>query len=83
MLSEQETEAMHAMVNDFDRLIASKLPGYAVATYHLQRLATTTGDEWESVVRILLANHRSPTQETCADESLRERSDLMHKPAEF
>jgi hypothetical protein len=25
----------------------------------------------------------SPIQETCADESLRERSDLMHKPAEF
>lgn len=55
MLSEKETNDMCAMVSEYERLIDSRLPGYAVATWNLQRLATTTGDEWESVVRSLLA----------------------------
>jgi hypothetical protein len=64
MLSEKETEQMCAMVSQMERLIESRLPGYAHATWQLQRLATTTGDEWEWVVKTMLAN--SPAVETSA-----------------
>lgn len=56
MLNEQETDAMCAMVSAFERQVESRLPGYLVATWNLRRLAATSGDEWESIVRTLLAN---------------------------
>lgn len=65
MLNEQETAAMCAMVSEFQKLAESRLPGHVAATWNLQRLASSTGDDWEHIVRTLLANR--PAQETPAD----------------
>lgn len=49
MLTEQETLEMHLMVTEMeDRGLAGDL-------YTLSRLAETTGDEWENLVRSYVA----------------------------
>jgi len=51
MLTEQETADMCAMVDDMESLVAKGGPGSAAAYLHLRLLATTTGDEWDALVR--------------------------------
>jgi hypothetical protein len=56
MLTEQETNDMHAMISEMeDRGLAGDL-------YTLSRLAEATGDEWERLVRDCLTNWRPAPQ---------------------
>jgi hypothetical protein len=58
MLTEQETADMCAMVDWLDKLTEKGGPGSGVAWYRLKRLAETTGDEWEDLVRSYIARAR-------------------------
>lgn len=53
MLTEQETIEMHFMVSDMEDR------GHAVDVFRLRRLAETTGDDWEKLVRQCLEERLS------------------------
>lgn len=55
-LTEQETTDMHCMVTQMEDR------GRAADVFMLGRLATVTGDEWETLIRSCLAQYgHSPT----------------------
>jgi hypothetical protein len=53
MLTEQETNDMHAMITEFESASSG------ASWFKLKRLAETTGDEWERLMREYLSEWRA------------------------
>lgn len=59
MLTEQEQTEVHKMVDEFEAVRDSRGPGWMLAAVRLNRLAETTGELYEDVVRQYLAVWRA------------------------